>query len=92
MNDTTAELEPALHLSSPTIADGEIRFSAFAPGWGFCSYAVPAGVARVSLGASDLSEPQLLLAFQLNRLRIAAAVVAQGVTRYPGTRVLLSKI
>lgn len=42
--------------------------------------------------ASDLSEPQLLRAFQLNRLRIAAAVVAQGLTRYPGTRVLLSKI
>jgi hypothetical protein len=49
-------------------------------------------VARDSLGASDLSEPQLRLAFQLNRLRVASAVVAQGVTRYPGARVLLSKI
>jgi hypothetical protein len=91
MTDLSAELAAALKLSLPTIADGEIRFSAFGPGWGFCSYAVPAGVARESLGARDLSESQLLLAFQLNRQRIAAAV-AEGGVRDPGTRVILSKI
>lgn len=91
MNDSAVGSRPELNLSEPMVASGEIRFSAFGPGWGFCSYAVPAGVAMQRLGAEDLSAVQLRLAFQLNRQRIAAAVAASH-ARDPGRRVFLSTI
>ncbi|SAK82532.1 hypothetical protein AWB78_04035 [Caballeronia calidae] len=91
MNSSSAESKTELKLSQPTVADGEIHFSAFGPGWGFCSYVVPAGVAMQCLGAKDLSASQLHLAFQLNRQRITAAV-AEGGIEDPGRRVILSKI
>jgi hypothetical protein len=49
MDDSSVEWNTELKLSQPTLADGEIHFSAFGPGWGFCSYAVPAGVAMQCL-------------------------------------------
>jgi hypothetical protein len=91
MSDSAAEVKAELSLSSPTIADGEIHFSAFGPGWGFCCFTIPAHVAVQRLGAKDLSEAQLHLAFQLNRQRIAAAVAQSGV-RDPGRCEILSDI
>jgi hypothetical protein len=78
MNHPSAEFNADIMLTQPTITDSEIQFSAFRPGWGFCSYVLPAGVAVQRLGAKDLSASQLRLAFQLNRQRIAAAIAAQG--------------
>jgi hypothetical protein len=86
MNDCAAKVT----LSQPTVANGAIHFSAFGPGWGFCSYAVPVEVAMQRLGAKDPSESQLHLAFQLNRKRIACAIAADGV-QDPHKRVILSK-
>lgn len=91
MTESVAEVKADLSLSSPTIADGEIRFSAFGPGWGFCCFVIPADVAVQRLGAKDVSEAQLHLAFQLNRQRIAAAVAQSGV-RDPGRREILSEL
>jgi hypothetical protein len=91
MNLPSAESVMELTLSQPTVADGEIQFSAFRPGWGFCSYVLPAGVAVQRLGAKDLSSAQLHLAFQLNRQRIAAAVAAQG-ARDASRPVILSTV
>jgi hypothetical protein len=91
MNDSSARSSVELTLSQPTVTDGEIHFSAFGPGWGFCSYAVPATIAVQRLGARDRSASQLRLAFQLNRQRIAVAV-AEGGVRDPRRRVMLSEI
>ncbi|CAM2168219.1 conserved hypothetical protein [Paraburkholderia sacchari] len=91
MDDSSVVWNTELKLSQPTLADGEIHFSAFGPGWGFCSYAVPAGVAMQCLGAKDRSASQLRLAFQLNRERIIATV-AEGSVRDPGMRVILSNV
>lgn len=82
------EIKPDLQLSQPAVVD-EIHFSAFGPGWGFCSCILPAGLAMQSLGAKDLSTSQLT--FQLNRQRIAAAVV-KGSVQDRGRRKVLSDI
>jgi hypothetical protein len=87
MNDLSAKVT----LSQPTVADGAIHFSAFGPGWGYCSYAVPVEVAIQRLGAKDPSESQLHLAFQLNRQRITT-VIAEGGAQDPHKRAILSKI
>ncbi|KXU84603.1 hypothetical protein CR51_41365 [Caballeronia megalochromosomata] len=91
MKDSPSDWTAKLKLSQPTVVDDEIHFSAFGPGWGFCSFAVPVRVAIERLGAKDRSAPQLRLAFQLNRQRIIA-VVAKGGVQDPGRRVMLSKI
>jgi hypothetical protein len=91
MNDSPADARTQLKLSQPTVADGEIHFSAFGLGWGFCSYAVSARLVIQGLGAKDMSPAQLRLAFELNRHRITAAVVEVG-ARDPRRRVTLSKI
>lgn len=46
-----APVKPGLTLSQPGFANDEIQFSAFGLGWGFCSYALPAGLAVERLGA-----------------------------------------
>jgi hypothetical protein len=91
MNDSSANINAELRLSQPTVADGDIHFSAFGPGWGFCSYCLPARVAMQRLGAKDPSASQLHLAFQLNRQRITAAI-AQGGACDPRRRVILLEI
>ncbi|SPB17700.1 hypothetical protein NOV72_04905 [Caballeronia novacaledonica] len=91
MNDPAQSAEQSLNLSPPVFADNEIQFSAFALGWGFCSYALPFRLVVAQLGASNSSEQQLNLAFQLNRHRILAAV-AEGGMQDPGRRVVLLKI
>ncbi|KMZ12233.1 hypothetical protein BHUM_04986c [Candidatus Burkholderia humilis] len=87
----SAETDAELMLSQPIVADGDIQFSAFRPGWGFCSYVLPAGVAVQRLGAKDFSASQLRLAFQSNRQRIATAVVAHG-ARDAARPVILSSV
>ena len=91
MNDRSVEIKPDLQLSQPTVVEGEIYFSAFGPGWGFCSFTLPVGVAMQRLGAKDPSASQLHLAFQLNRQRIIAAVIGvDGQDR--GRRAILSTV
>ncbi|SAL05022.1 hypothetical protein AWB81_06986 [Caballeronia arationis] len=91
MKHSPVEIKPDLQLSQPAVVDGEIHFSAFGPGWGFCSYILPAGLAMQGLGAKDLSTSKLYLAFQLNRQRIAAAV-AEVCIQDRGRRKVLSNI
>jgi hypothetical protein len=83
--------EGVLSLSQPVLANDEMHFSAFGPGWGFCSYALPAALVVARLGAANLSEQQLNLAFQVNRLRITQVVIEAG-TSETGERVRLKEI
>jgi hypothetical protein len=83
--------QAGLNLSRPIVANDEIHFSAFCPGWGFCAYVLPAGLAITRLGAANGSRQQLNLAFQVNRQRIAQAVIHAGVPE-PGKRVILLNI
>jgi hypothetical protein len=82
---------PELNLSQPVFANHEILFSAFELGWGFSSYALPTSVVIDRLGAVDLSEDALKLAFHLNHQRIADAVAEAGVSA-PGKRTMLSDV
>jgi hypothetical protein len=92
MTEITAAMDkPEVNLSQPVIADDEVQFSAFGLGWGFCAYALPAGLVVSRLGAANVTERQLNLAFQVNRQRIAQAVVQAGVPE-PGKRVILLNI
>ncbi|CAN0617286.1 conserved protein of unknown function [Burkholderia multivorans] len=68
-----ANLAPCL--TSPSLAsDSTLLFSAYAFGWGFCAFALPADVVCERLGAANASPRQLLLAFELGRQRILVAV------------------
>jgi hypothetical protein len=80
-----------LTLSRPIVANDEIQFSAFGNGWGFCSYVLPARLAVERLGAANCSRQQLNLAFQVNRQRIAQAVMEAGIPE-PGKRVILLNV
>lgn len=89
--DSAVLPEAPLSLSQPALANDEMHFSAFGPGWGFCSYALPAALLVARLGASNLSEKQLTLAFQVNRLRITQRVIEAG-TSETGERIRLGDI
>jgi hypothetical protein len=91
MTDSTQPISPDLSLSQPVFASDEIQFSAFGLGWGFCAYSLPAGLVMERLGASNASEKQLNLAFQVNRQRITQAIVSAGVPE-PGKRVILLNV
>jgi hypothetical protein len=75
MTATTESAAPKVNLSEPVFTDDEIQFSAFGLGWGFRAYALPAGLVVQQLGAANATERQLVLAFQVNRQRIAHAVL-----------------
>ena len=52
-----------------------LRFSAYGFGWGYRSFSLPYAIVREFLGASDTSEQQIRLAFELNRLQLLSAIV-----------------
>jgi hypothetical protein len=88
MKASTEQAAPKLNLSQPVFTDDEIQFTAFGLGWGFRAYALPAGVVIDRLGAANASKRQLVLAFQVNRQRIAQAVLDADEPR-TGERVIL---
>jgi hypothetical protein len=64
-----------LHFTQPVFTPSEcIQFSAYDVAWGYRSFALSADTVRSQLGARDYSREQLLLAFNLNRPRIARAI------------------
>jgi hypothetical protein len=67
--------QPLTNLTEPILsADSAIWFSAYGFGWGYCAFALPSEVVCECLGAADDSPRQLLLAFQLGKPRLLAAV------------------
>lgn len=91
MKASTEQAALKLNLSQPVFTDDEIQFTAFGLGWGFRAYALPAGVVIDRLGAANASKRQLVLAFQVNRQRIAQAVLDADEPR-TGERVILHTI
>ncbi|WP_025097858.1 hypothetical protein [Burkholderia sp. A1] len=74
-----------LHLTAPIVTgNASIRFSAYAPGWGYAAYALPAETLRLGLGAADASPQQLLLAFELGRQRLLRAIEQRTQRSTPG--------
>ncbi|WP_177207594.1 hypothetical protein [Burkholderia contaminans] len=61
-----------------------LRFSAYGFGWGYRSFSLPYAIVREFLGASDTSEQQIRLAFELNRLQLLSAIVPCAETPYQG--------
>lgn len=67
--------QPLVSLTAPILSiDSAIWFSAYGFGWGYCAFALPSEVVCECLGAADNSCKQLLLAFQLGKPRLLAAV------------------
>ncbi|WP_246792166.1 DUF1488 family protein [Burkholderia perseverans] len=81
----------SLRLTAPVVTDNDsIRFSAYAPGWGYTAYALSAETLRQRLGAADASPQQLLLAFELGKQRLTRAI-EQRISNAPhGERVTLT--
>jgi hypothetical protein len=66
-------------LTSPEFSPGVgVLFSAYAMGWGFYTFVLTCDAACKKLGAGNPGREQVLLAFQLNRQRIAQAVSAKA--------------
>ncbi|MFL9913778.1 hypothetical protein [Paraburkholderia sp. RL17-337-BIB-A] len=82
--------QPLTSLTAPILsADSAIWFSAYGFGWGYCAFALPSQVVCECLGAADDSPRQLLLAFQLGKPRLLAAV-ERTVRPGAGSRLSLS--
>jgi hypothetical protein len=79
-------------LTSPEFSPGVgVLFSAYHMGWGFCAFVLTTDAACEKLGARNPSREQILLAFQLNRQRIAQ-VVATKAQANCGDRIVLDAI
>jgi hypothetical protein len=63
-------------ITSPIIReDGEIWFSAYGFGWGYCAYSLSAEVVCNELGAASQTPSQLLLAFELGKIKLSQVVL-----------------
>ncbi|WCM18721.1 hypothetical protein NDK50_14900 [Paraburkholderia bryophila] len=66
---------PVPSLTPPIIqCDGEMWFSAYAFGWGYCAFSMSAETICTELGAANETQNQLLLAFELGKRRLSQAV------------------
>ncbi|CAB3759800.1 hypothetical protein [Paraburkholderia humisilvae] len=82
--------ESPLNMTAPMLRqDAAVWFSVYGFGWGYRAYALPHEMVCARLGASDTSEQQLRLAFELSKLRILRAIEPSGSTPYDGQRVAL---
>jgi len=67
--------QPAANLTAPLLfPDSSIWFSAYGFGWGYCAFALPHEAICEQLGAADETPKQLLLAFELGRVRLLKAI------------------
>lgn len=69
--------------------DSSVWFSAYRFGWGYCAFTLPAEVVREGLGASNDTPKQLLLAFELGKLRLEKAIADKRLPN-TGERIALS--
>jgi hypothetical protein len=66
---------PGTSLTSPILSPAaEVWFSAYGFGWGYCSFALPAEAICEKLGAANDTARQLMLAFELGKVRLLHAV------------------
>jgi hypothetical protein len=66
-----------------------VWFSAYGFGWGYRAFALPYEAVREHLGAGDLTDQQIRLAFELGKRRILQVVEVCGEMSYEGQRVSL---
>ncbi|WP_240159142.1 MULTISPECIES: hypothetical protein [Burkholderiaceae] len=86
----TAMNPPLMNLTAPQLSgDATLWFSAYAFGWGYCAFALPAETVREKLGAANETPKQLMLAFELGKRRLLQAV-EQKVLPITGERITLS--
>jgi len=79
MHDRDADQEFCMKalptISKPVVLpDASVWFSAYAFGWGYRAFSIPAEVLREQLGAADTTRSQLALAFELGRKRISLSI------------------
>lgn len=74
--------QPRTYLTAPLLsADSTLWFSAYGFGWGYCAFALPAETVCERLGAANVTQKQLMLAFELGKRRILRAVVHKALPR-----------
>lgn len=82
--------QPRTNLTAPLLTvESTLWFSAYAFGWGYCAFALPAETVCEKLGAVNGTPKQLMLAFELGKRRLLQAVEQKAL---PGTgeRIMLS--
>lgn len=83
--------QPVIWITAPDLSQGStVRFSAYGFGWGYRAFAVSYEAVCESLGARDITEEQIRLAFQLGKRQILRAVLQAESFPYHGQRLSLS--
>src|SRR5262249_24583540 len=84
-------VETPLGMTAPLLSrDAAVWFSVYGFGWGYRAYALPHETVCACLGASDTTEHQIRLAFELGKRRILRAIEPCVTTPYDGERVALA--
>jgi hypothetical protein len=82
--------KPSIQLTSPILSgDAAVWFSAYGFGWGYRAFASPFEAICERLGAADMTDRQIRLAFELGKRRILKAIEPSAETPYEGLRVVL---
>ena len=83
--------QPSICISAPVSSHrGEIWFSAYGFGWGYRAFAISYDDACESLGASDVTEEQIRLAFQSGEQTLLRAIRHNVSRPAEGKRIRLS--
>jgi hypothetical protein len=83
--------ESPLCMTAPLLSqEAAVWFSVYGFGWGYRAYALPHETVCARLGASDMTEHQIRVAFELGKRRILRAVEPCGSRPYDGARVALA--
>ncbi|CAB3734399.1 hypothetical protein SCB29_30105 [Paraburkholderia sp. SIMBA_055] len=83
--------QPTICITVPILSlESTVWFSVYGFGWGYRAFELSRHTVCESLGARDMSEQQILLAFQLGKRQILDAVLQQASLCYHGERILLS--
>jgi hypothetical protein len=82
--------QPGTALTSPIFStDDSLLFSAYGFGWGYCSFTLPVETVCKKLGAANETSRQLMLAFELGKVRLLQAVELKTLPA-SGERITLS--
>jgi hypothetical protein len=83
--------EPLILMTLPVLSnDSAVWFSAYGFGWGYRAFAISYEAVCDSLGAADVTDAQIRLAFQLGRRHVLHAVQKYGALPYEGQRIRLA--
>ncbi|WP_321939884.1 hypothetical protein [Paraburkholderia sp. J8-2] len=82
--------QPSIWITPPVLTHGtDVWFSAYGFGWGYRAFSISYESVCTALGAADLTEEQIRLAFQLGKQTLLRAILQNDFQLYGGQRIWL---